>query len=352
MAECIIARGGGRSDGESSVPIVSDRCSLVISIYDTDNKPLSDMSVHCKDGNTWYNYHTNEKGQVLFMTNSGSANITAYNFSIQNNFMYLDMENSNTINIDAPIAQKKEANIVLGYKTTAEISGSTPTYNLSQYLSTINSIQDSYYYAGNCFVHYANKANVILWGGGGGGGSAGSMTSGGGGGGGAINIGNDIELDHSKPYTLRIGGDGRGGHVANNFGDNGSSGGTTTIFNLSANGGSGGGFGGKGGLGGIGLYNGGNGGNWLENGYDHSYSGGGGGGAGGTDPATPRYNLYGGNQDGGNSRWSGRGNDAKFYNQKGFSVGAGGAGGSLNPTGGKFDGGNGGIGKIQIYFRR
>lgn len=351
MAECIIARGGGRSDEGSSVPIVSDRCSVVISVYDLDNNPLSDMSVHCKDGNTWYNYHTNEKGQVLFMANSGSANITAYNFSIQNNFMYLDMQSSNTINIDAPIAQKKEANIVLGYQTAAEISGSTGTYSLNQYLSTISSIQNSYYYLGNYFFHYANKANVILWGGGGGGASAGSMLSGGGGGGGAVNIGNNIELDHSKPYTLRIGSDGRGGHVRNNIAVDGSSGGTTTIFDLSANGGSGG-YGGRGGLGGIGLYNGGNGGNWLENGYDHSYNGGGGGGAGGTDPATPQYNLYGGNKYGGNSRWSGKGNDAVFYDHKGFSVGAGGAGGSLTPTGSKFDGGNGGIGKIYISFTR
>ena len=116
MAECIIARGGSSGGGNNGglPPVVADRCSILVTVKDSAGTVINDLSVHCKDGSMWYNYHTNEKGQVLFMTNSGSANITAWNFSINGNYKWID-QNIATINIDAPASSSNKVNINLPY---------------------------------------------------------------------------------------------------------------------------------------------------------------------------------------------------------------------------------------------
>lgn len=174
MAECIIARGGGRSDGGSDLPpIVVGYCSIVVAVSDSEGTPISDLSVHCKDGDNWYNYHTNDKGQTLFVTNSGSANITAWNFSINGNYKWIDQQ-AVTMNIDAPASSSNRVNISLSYLNTFQETG-------------MSSNIYSGCYTGNYKFRASNRVNAFIGGAGGGSGPVygdGGVYSGGGGSGG------------------------------------------------------------------------------------------------------------------------------------------------------------------------
>ena len=57
MAECIIARGGGRSDGggTSGPPIISDKHTILVTVKSSNGTIIPNSSVHCKDGSLWYN---------------------------------------------------------------------------------------------------------------------------------------------------------------------------------------------------------------------------------------------------------------------------------------------------------
>ena len=265
MAECIIARGGS-AGASTQIPIVSDRCSLLVTVKDSEGGLLSDLSVHCKDGNTWYNYHTNDRGQVLFMCNSGSANITAWNFSINGNFKFMDQA-PQSLNVDTPIAQIIDKTISLGIANEFNKCGMT------------NNIYDENkcYDGWHISKHY-NRANIFLGGGGGaGGGGTFGLFHGGGGAGGAI-IRNNIEIQKDYNYLLYAG---DGGIEVN---DIGGTGGTTTAFGYSVVGGTGG-NGTSGGIHGSGDFNTGDGGyvndTTVINGTNSELDNFGGGGAGG-----------------------------------------------------------------------
>lgn len=375
MAECIIARGGGRSDGGSpDVPIVADKHTILVTVRDADGVVLNDLSVHCKDGDLWYNYHTNDKGQVLFVTNSGSANITTWNASINGRYKWFDLS-TNTINIDAPVGLSSTLNINLSYVSSFSRSA----------ISNSN-VLNSYYSGAYRFRHsnYAN-INMISGGGGGGGGvdykifntngnyvswmlnSWNSPYGGGGGGGGAWKIVNNISVNRNYNYFVYTGSGGRGGRSGN---DNGRTGGTTSALGYSVYGGSGGTYTGIGGTGASSdrdskttlLYNGGNGGNVETNGYDSENNLGFGGGAGAITWLN-RNNidkLYGGNKNGANINsltWGGR-------SVTGYGGGGGGGVSSAqalyNSSNGTWygisehhvNGGNGGNGRLSIHFRR
>lgn len=335
MAECIIARGGGRSDGGTSgPPVIPGMHTILVTVTDSANQPIEDLSVHCKDGSAWYNYHTNEKGQVLFATNSGAANITAWNFSLNGNYKYLDQEIA-TKNLDTPI-------------------GSTTTLNLSLARiaeeQSFTSMQSNIYkprtaglFSGKCKVRVSNHANLFLGGAGGGGDwsrtDSDSMYGGGGGGGGGITIANSIQLNKLETYNFFIGGGGAGGYIA--YGPryvNATSGGSTTAFGHTATGGGGGrqqrGGGGAAGTGtysgGAALFSAGNG-----NGQNSQWSNWGGGGG----SCAWSSNFYGGSPGGGNCI-------AGDHGHSGINGGGGGAGGhstgrdsSLNANGGYGSGG-------------
>lgn len=102
MAEALIVRKGGSS--ETILPIIPGSHTILATLRDYTGKKISGYPLNCKDGSRWYNYSTNENGQVLFTCNSGSANISLINGQ------YVDFS-AKTINIDAPVGLSSKVNI-------------------------------------------------------------------------------------------------------------------------------------------------------------------------------------------------------------------------------------------------
>lgn len=328
MAECIIARGGGRSDGSNSglPPVVADRCSILVTVKDSAGTIINDLSVHCRDGSTWYNYHTNEKGQVLFMTNSGSANITAWNFSLNGNYKWIDQVSA-TQNVDALVGTSKAINLNL----TKQTNQVTVPYPISSNIYFNN-------FSGNCRTRVSTRVKLFLGAGGGGGygyNNSRDVYYGSGGGGGGCIVRNNYTISSNRDYKFYVGAGGRGGYGSSV----GLSGGSTSGFGLSASGGGGGGIWHNEGAGGSGDYNGGNGGaSYGMSGTDSEYSGWGGGGAGNADTSA----VNGGSPGGGRSSM-GQGYD-------GSSGGGGGACGRRSGRNNSGNGGDGGEGVIRYTF--
>ena len=294
MAECIIARGGSYGGGSNEPPIIADKHTILVTVRDSAGDILSGTSVDCYDGGLWYNYHTNDKGQVLFVTNSGTAYISAQNFSRNEAYKFLDQDSIIDYQVDAPVGLSSVVNLNLTYRNNQEFTSMS---------SDIYESNTPIMYDGNYKVRVANYANLFL--GGAGGGAAGSMgrskgandtywlTAGGGGGGGGITIANNINLNKSITYTGFVGIGGLGGDWSNGSPHtfSGNAGGSSSFFGFIANGGGGGGFdtfieteicyNASGGSAGTGTYGGGKGGNSGKNGQASGYSNWGGGGGGG-----------------------------------------------------------------------
>ena len=355
MSEAIIARAG-KSGGQvdlsginsninaiwdkineiestPSIPTYPDRSTILVTIRDSNGQLFEDLSVHCKDGDAWYNYHTNENGQCLFMVNSGSANITAWNFSISGDYKWIDQNLVNK-NIDAPVGMITNININMG-KITGE----------RNYLRMSNNIYygDNYLYNTIRFRDTVQITNLFLGGAGGGGGGASynlSVNNSGGGGGGGITIQSKVSINKNSNYLLYVGSGGRGGNNWDADWINGTAGGTTSAFGYSATGGGGGiRYGYNLALGGTGNYNGGNGGNVRKDAENSEYSNWGGGGGG--------YGGIGGNPYGGNGGDSDSRHGAAGYN-------GGGGGGAVMfssyTTERESYGGSGGDGKISFII--
>lgn len=257
MGEALISRsGGGTGSTEVDIPIIQGYHSLLVTVRDSNNRPFENISVHCKDGNTWYNYATNEKGQVIFMANSGTVNVTAYNFDLNTGIKWIDQQSASLNNIAAVVGSSNRLNFTLNAinRFTATTQNTSNIYNA--------------YYNKNLMVRCHDFMNIFVGAGGGGGGgsdwrlSVGGETAGGygGGGGGAAYVQNKV-INKNTKYTFSIGGGGRRGTFSVQYGDStvtpGGSGGTTTAFGVSAYGGSGGGtvgFSGGQGSGGWGSY--------------------------------------------------------------------------------------------------
>lgn len=320
MAECIIARGGGGSSGTDLPPIVPGYSSILVTVRDSEGNLLPELSVHCKDGDNWYNYHTNNKGQVLFMTNSGSANITAWNFSINGNYKWID-QSPVTQNIDAPASSSNLVNMNLTYKP-----------NFTVYYMNSSIYGDCF--TGNYKVRASNYVNISVGGAGGSGAGGNNRYPGGGGGGGGLSISNSIKLNNKLNYVFYVGAGG-----AQSSSVVGSSGGSSSAFGIVANGG---GYGspGSGGRGGTGLSSiGGNGGDSERSGNNGSNGYGGGGGGG----------YYSHNYGFGGVPNGGSGGD---YRQDGFAgqCGGGGGGGGREINSSISRGGAGGAGVLSFTF--
>lgn len=108
MGEALISRAGG-GEAEAIIPITPGYCSLLVTLKTFDGEIIPNASLNCKDGPTWYNYTTNEKGQCLFMCNSGSANISFINRI--NGIQYIDVSNTN-LNIDAPVGSSNRITLI------------------------------------------------------------------------------------------------------------------------------------------------------------------------------------------------------------------------------------------------
>ena len=230
MGEALISRaGGGTGNGGSSepdIPALPGYHTTLITLKDYQNKAMPNYTINCKDGASWYNYTTNEKGQALFTSNSGSCNFTVFN---NIGARYLDF-NTSYMNIDAPLGQTSRHNLIVN-KTIGTI-----------YLTASANYR---------FIIPRNNVNVTLCGGGGGGGggvhysdeyTTKDLTGGRGGSG--YTTSPKFNFQSNVNYYASIGSGGSGGHSDEywiySHAANGSSGGTTTFINTSATGGGGG----------------------------------------------------------------------------------------------------------------
>ena len=361
MAECIIARGGGRSDGGSNIPIISGRGTLLLSVVDEDHNHIPDILVYCNDGGVVNNIHTDDTGKCVLYTQTTTPGIIAYNKSIINNYSILDLHSSKYTTISTPLSQITEYTIQLNYRNSMIFERCS---------NSINTEANNTCFTGNCKFHHYNYANIFIGGGGGGGTetdgirfseSGANMYIGCGGGGGGSWIVNDIKINKNQNYKFYVGDGGTAGHIFMHNGiysyRPGGAGGSTTAFGYTVTGGEGGGiiYGSTriGGRGGTGQYNGGNGGNYNSDGENSENPNWGGGGGG----YTRRFNYTsGGSPSGGDGAcWANsgeRGNKLANSIYQWIGGGGGGAGGDV-----KYENGNrtsttsagaGGFGIIKI----
>lgn len=282
MGEALISRSGGGGSDEDSIVVIPGYHSLLVTLKTQDGTVMTNSVISCKDGSAYYNYTTNEKGQCLFMCNSGSANILVSNKL--NGITYADIVPT-WMNIDCPIGSKTIKNFVHNKQTTYEQLSS-----------------------GMFYLSAKRNVNLILVGGGGGGAGAWCRTrrdyerqfAGGGGGAGYLNS-YQITLE-AGGYNFIAGSGGTGGSSINNYNNalqsaefeltKGKTGGTSYIVNTSysAAGGTGGiinwGSNGRAGVGGLGN------GGYLSNNAGRSsvsFAGGGGGKPGGCSTWNSQY---------------------------------------------------------------
>ena len=263
------SRGGSQGSGSGGDPfnniiINASYCSILATVKDSSGKPISNIPVNCRDGSRWYNYTTNDLGMVLFLCNSGSANITTYNRSVVGGYYIFDQIAPATVNVDAVVGTKQQVNLNFNYR------GGT--------IFIENNM------SGNWKFFCTNNVFVQMVGAGGGG----SYNCGGGGG--AYNEAN-ISIDKNTLYPPFI--VGRRAAYSNNRYKNGNTGGTTSAMGIYAVGGTGGGTSSGGIGGGTGSFKGGNGGSKYRNGNPSAYANSsfnyGGGGGGGTDVSFVGY---------------------------------------------------------------
>lgn len=232
MGEALISRaGGGTGNGGSSepdIPVLPGYHTTLITLKDYQNKAMPNYTINCKDGASWYNYTTNEKGQALFTSNSGSCNFTVFN---NIGARYLDFSVT-YMNIDAPLGQTSQHDLILN--------------KFSGYINLTTS-------ANYRFLNPKNNIWTFLCGGGGGGGGGARYSSddygrwdchGGSGGHGYTTQFNHNYASNTN-YRLMVGTGGSGGHSQSQsstvWSGSGYAGGTTSFANNSATGGRGGG---------------------------------------------------------------------------------------------------------------
>lgn len=330
MAEAILSRSGG-GESETIIPITPGYHTILATLKTEDGVAITNQVVSCNDGGRFHNYTTNEKGQAMFVTNSGSANFLISR--IINGVTYADIVDT-WINIDAPVGLSSRANLVHNKAKNYTMTASGKFYTICNR---------------NVNLHIV---------GGGGGGSGGFMNrretwAGGGGGTGYANNYN-TKLNKGM-YEFIAGSGGYGGKssdVGEKYGynaqnvSNGGTGGTSYIknTNFTALGGQGGMHGrygnrpvAKGGLG-----------NGDGGSSPVGYAGGGGGAGGGYN-----YPLSTGGPGGGTGSWTYPSGQTRTYVSPNSGRLAGGGGGDAC-AGGAFGtatgGRSGGTGVLYIEF--
>ena len=108
MAECIISRASIPGEAETIIPITPGYHTILVTVRDYKGGLMQNYPINCKDGSKYYNYTTNEKGQAMFVTNSGAANIYATN--VLSGYTYIDFD-TQWKNIDAPVGLNTKDNI-------------------------------------------------------------------------------------------------------------------------------------------------------------------------------------------------------------------------------------------------
>lgn len=108
MSEALITRAGGGSDGDVVIPVTPGYHTILVTLRDYDGKVVPNFPLPCNDGSTSYNYKTNEKGQTLYVCNSGAANIYLNNSIF--GYRMIDFSSKWT-NVDAPVGLTSKINI-------------------------------------------------------------------------------------------------------------------------------------------------------------------------------------------------------------------------------------------------
>lgn len=320
MGEAIISRASIPGEAETTVPITPGYHTILVTVRDYKNGLMQNYPINCKDGSSTYNYTTNEKGQAMFVTNSGAANIYATN--VLSGYTYIDFDAQWT-NIDTPVGLSTKVNIILSHNKTSS----------RRYTSNAN-----------IAVLYNHKlSNLILVGGGGGGYGGYSVKdkdgdreiyNGYGGGSGYMNQINTAYINGKYDIFIGNGGAGGGG---DSYSGNARAGGTTSFINYYATGGSAGNRTNRG-IGGLGN-GGGEYGVKAEN-SPVTFAGGGGGAGGEYD----EINRAGGKPYGGNGGYIY--GTTKILPKNGGIGGGGGAGGASSY--GRLNGGSGGSGIVMF----
>lgn len=214
MGEAIISRSGGGSQ-ETPIPITPGYHTIRVTLMDWNEKVVQNYKIACNDGTAFYEYTTNDKGQCLFVCNSGAANIHIRN--VIDGVTIADIADSWS-NVDAPVGLTADLKLNL-------IKG--PDYVDYTGSKTFNTL-------------IVSEADLDIIGGGGGG-AAGDYENaedtyiygGGGGAGGGWNRYNNIPINRS-PLSFIAGSGGSGGkwrngskHSSDNA--NGGTGGTSYI---------------------------------------------------------------------------------------------------------------------------
>lgn len=204
--------------------IVAGYCSILAIVKDPNGKPMANWPINCKDGTSNYNYTTDEKGQAIFMCNSGAANFSVPN-NIGDGVLYIDILPT-TYNQDAPVMTNKIVNIVMNQPATGNkirFNGGGQTYKFYAFNSTVD----------------------LFIGGGGGGGGGGNASAGSGG---ECLLIQNVKLPTYNVFSGRVGEGGTNGGIKYNNSNrqyydnvyNGGTGGTTVILDWQAIGGNGG----------------------------------------------------------------------------------------------------------------
>lgn len=240
MAEAIITRSTViPEDVLNPIYPVEGRHIALATLKDSSGNRVSNVMIRCQDGNTWYNYVTNEQGQIKISSNSGTLNFYV-GIKAENNVVFLDQKNISKLNVAAPIGDTLRLDLQYdGYKSGEALlftsGSSTNDHYQAPYLPKQFTFLDT------------NNVDLCIGGGGGGGQSGywvqwsyGSL----GGCGGEFKEIKNISISHSQVYSGSIGSGGGGGQDPNeNMAKqvSGNTGGSTTIFGYVANGGNGGG---------------------------------------------------------------------------------------------------------------
>lgn len=370
MGECIISRASANipEDILNPIPVVPTAHSILVTLKTPAGVPITNHIISCKDGSTYYNYTTNEKGQCLFTCMNGSGNIYVTNNI--NSIIYRDIVNT-WINIDGPI----------GGSTRCNFKFNSPQYVDFSTSQNVNILGD-------------RNVNICLIGGGGGGcgsvngynyGSAGGGTRYWYSGGDSGYMNTKITVLNAGIYPFVASSGGSGGpymprnanrysedyYTNNIFKISGFSGGTSTFYGVSAVGGIGGNVSGYNNITNIplgGLGNGGykantpNGDNDIHSPESSPISFAGGGGAWYKCKWGTSTSLPGGSPCGGGSGWctsvsSIPPTDHIYAGKSGSKGGGGGAAceveyrkSSDSDSSWGTRGGSGGMGFLRIYF--
>ena len=194
MGEALISRAGG-GVGEDPLPVVTNGHVILATLTDFDGNIMPGYIINCKDGSTWYNYTTNDKGQALFVITSGSANFTVYN-SINSQYPYIDF-NHKTVDVDAPVMSSTRLNIKLDRFTGEKVFRSTTRFKLLK--------------AGTFNIHIAGGGGGGTYTYGRSGSDEGDYYSYGAGGGNGRWQNNSVAFLANTGYTVQIGSGGSGG---------------------------------------------------------------------------------------------------------------------------------------------